>query len=94
MFIRSLRHKYVRYGLKTTRDILDHLYATYANISSVDLQENNAIFCTPYDINEPIESLFNRVKTAVITPPPATLPTASNKSSASLSSSSIRPVYL
>ena len=62
MFIRSPRHKYVGYGLTTTRTILDHSYATYANISSADLQENDAVFRTPYDINQPIESLFDRVK--------------------------------
>ena len=33
MCIRSLRHKYVRYGFRSTCTILDHLYATYANIS-------------------------------------------------------------
>ena len=57
MFIHSLRHKYAGYGLTNTRAILDHLYATYANISSADLQENNAVFRTPYDINQAIESL-------------------------------------
>ena len=62
MFIRSLQHKYVRYSLTTTRTILDHLYATYANISSADLQENYSVFCTPYDINQPIETLFGRVE--------------------------------
>ena len=62
MLIRSLRHKYVGYGLTTTHAILDHLYATYSNISSTGLQENDAVFRTPYDINQPIESLFNRVK--------------------------------
>ena len=36
MFIRSLQHKYVGYGLTTTRSILDHLYTTYTNISSAD----------------------------------------------------------
>ena len=62
MSIRSLRHKYVGYGLTTTRAILDHLYATFANISSADLQENDAIFRSPYDVNPPIESLFDRVE--------------------------------
>ena len=37
-------------------------YPTYANISSADLQENDAVFCTPYDINQPIETLFKRVE--------------------------------
>ena len=58
MFIRYLRHKYIGYGLTNTRTILDHLYTTYANISSADLQENNAVFRTPYDINQPTETLF------------------------------------
>ena len=62
MFIRSLRHKYVGFGLTTTRKILDHLYATYANIYSADLQENGALFYTPGDINQPIETLFDRIK--------------------------------
>ena len=38
MFIQYLRHKYVGYGLTSTCTILDHLYTTYANISSADLQ--------------------------------------------------------
>ena len=62
MFIHSLQHEYVGYGLTNTRTILDLLYKTYANISSADLQENDAVFCTPYDINQPIETLFNRVE--------------------------------
>ena len=62
MVIHSLRHKYVGYGLTTTHTIQDHLYTTYANISSMDLQENDAIFRTPYDINQPIETLFDRVE--------------------------------
>ena len=62
MFICSLRHKYVGYGLTTTCTILDDLYATYANIFPADLQENDAVFCTPYNINQPIETLFGRVE--------------------------------
>ena len=62
MFIRSLRHKYIGYGLTTTRAILDQFYTTSTNISSADLQENNAVFRTPYYINQPIESLFDRVE--------------------------------
>ena len=44
IFIRSLRHKYVGYGLTTTRAILDRIYATYSNISSADLQEYSVVF--------------------------------------------------
>ena len=59
IFIRSLQHKYVGYGLTTTHAILDHLYVTYSNISSADLQENDAVFRTPFDVNQLIESLFD-----------------------------------
>ena len=62
MFIRSLQQKYVGYGLTSTRTILYNLYTAYANIFSTDLQENDAVFCTPYDINQPIETLFDRVE--------------------------------
>ena len=62
MCIRSLQHKYVGYGLTSTRTILNHVYATYANISSAYLQENDAVFWTPYDINQPTETLFDRVE--------------------------------
>ena len=44
MFIHPLRHKYVGYGLTSTRTILDHLYVTYTNISSTDLQETMMSF--------------------------------------------------
>ena len=56
IFIRSLRHQYVGYGT-TTCTILDHLYTTYANISSSNLQDNDAKLRVPYDTNLPIEAL-------------------------------------
>ena len=59
IFIQSLRHRYVGYGTTTTRTILDHLYATYAKISSSDLQDNNARLRAPYDANLSIEALIN-----------------------------------
>ena len=33
LYVQSLCHKYIGYGKTTTRALLDHLYATYANIS-------------------------------------------------------------
>ena len=53
------------YGTTTTRTILDHLYATYANISFADLQDNDAKLRAPYDSNFPVEALINQVKGAV-----------------------------
>ena len=65
ILIRSLRHCYVGYGTTTTRTILDHLYATYTNISSSDLQDNDAKLCTPYNTNLPLEALVDQVEGSV-----------------------------
>ena len=65
LFVRSLRHFYVRYATVSTRDSLKHLYATYANILPSDLQENETHFCAPYDSNHPIETLNDQVETDV-----------------------------
>ena len=65
MFIRPLRHLYVGYGTTTTHTILDHLYATYVNILSADLQDNDSKIRAPYNANFLIEALINQVKGAV-----------------------------
>ena len=33
IFVRSLQHKYIGYGNTTTREMLNHIYSIYANIS-------------------------------------------------------------
>ena len=49
----------------STCNILDHLYATYANVLPSGLQEKETRFRAPYDSNQPIENLINHVETAV-----------------------------
>ena len=49
----------------STRDILVHIYKTYANISTSDLQENVTHFRAPYDANYPIDTLIDQMETAV-----------------------------
>ena len=65
MFVRSLRHKYIGYGNKTTREMLNHLYSTYANIYPSDLQDNNSRLRTPYVSNKPIDNLTDQIENAV-----------------------------
>ena len=65
LFFRSLFHCYVGYGTVLMREILDHIYGTYANISPSDLQENKTRFRAPYDANQPIETLIDQLETAV-----------------------------
>lgn len=65
MFVRALHTQYVGYLNVTTRDILDHLYTTYARISSADLLTNDEKFKAPYDANLPIETLFAQVESSM-----------------------------
>ena len=59
------RHCYVGYSTTTIRTIVDHLYATYTNISFSDLQDNDAKLLAPYNANLPIKALIDKVKGAV-----------------------------
>ena len=65
ILIRPLPHFYVGYGTVLKRDILGHLYATYANILPSNLHENETRFRAPYDANHPTKTLTDQVKTAV-----------------------------
>ena len=65
MYFCSLRRRYSRYGQTTTRQIFDHIYATYANILPAGLQINEARMRSPYDVNHPVENLFDQVENSV-----------------------------
>ena len=55
MFIRSLwPHHHLCHPVSLVCNLHQYLLA--------DLQENNAVICTPYNVNQPIESLFVRVE--------------------------------
>ena len=54
MYVRSLCHWYAGYGQTSTQKLLDHLYATYANILPANLQANDAKLRAPYDANHPV----------------------------------------
>ena len=53
------------YANITTRQMLTHMYTTYANINPAELIENNACLKTSYDVNQPIERLFEKIEDAV-----------------------------
>lgn len=65
MFLRTLRNKYTGYQQHSTRDILDHLYTTYANISASDLLANDTKMKTDINVNQPIELFFDQIEDAV-----------------------------
>jgi hypothetical protein len=62
MFIGCLQTKYLGYLHISTRQVLDNLYAQYVRILAADLQDNDVTFKAPYDLNMPIEMLFNQIK--------------------------------
>ena len=62
LYVRSLRHNYIGYGKTTTRALLDHLYYTYANISTFALQDNDKRLRAPYNSNQPFDTLINQVE--------------------------------
>ena len=65
LYVQSLCHKYIGYGKTTTRALLEHLYYSYANISASALQDNDKRLQTPYDSNQPFETMTNQVENAV-----------------------------
>ena len=65
LYVTSLCLRYIGYVQTTTRQLLNHFYAVYANISPAGLQLNNAKLRTPYDSNHSIEILIDQVEAAI-----------------------------
>ena len=65
LYVRSLCHRYIKYGRTTTHQPLNQLYAVYTNISPVDLQLKDARLRTPYDANHSIKTIKDQLETAV-----------------------------
>ena len=62
MFTRALKNRYIGYANVTTKQLLAHLFSTYGNITSGDLRQNDIKMNTAYDVNMPIETLFDQVE--------------------------------
>jgi hypothetical protein len=45
MYLEILKDNVVGYAKISARDMLDHLFETYGNITSVDLEINFGLFC-------------------------------------------------
>ena len=95
MFIRTLQHNYVGYGLITTCTILDQLYTPLMPKSPPQIYRRTTLSFAPLttSINQ-LKPSSAGSKTADITPPPAALHTFSNKSFLSPFNSSNRLVSL
>ena len=62
MFTRALKNRYIGYANVTTKALLAHLFTTYGTINGGDLRRNEAAMNTPYDVNLPIEVLFDQIE--------------------------------
>jgi hypothetical protein len=52
----------VGYANISARDILDHLFETYGNITTVDLEINFEHMRWDWDQQQPVESLFKKIQ--------------------------------
>ena len=64
IYILPLRNNITGYGTVTTRELLDHMHQSYCNITPVALADNDDKMKRPYDQEQPIERVFDRIKSA------------------------------
>jgi hypothetical protein len=63
-YINALSNQVVSYANCTSLDLLTHLLTLYAMIASTELTHNYERLNTPYDPNQPIETLFQQSQDA------------------------------
>ena len=64
MFIKALKHPISGYSNVTTKQLLNHLYDRYGQLTPQDLKDNDDYLHQPYDATSPIENLFEQIETA------------------------------
>jgi hypothetical protein len=62
MYLDILNDNMVGYVNISSRDMLDHLFNTYGNITAVDLEINFEHMRRAWDPQQPVESLFKHIK--------------------------------
>jgi hypothetical protein len=65
MYLRTLSNRVTGYANVTTRQFLEHLYATYGRLSPSDLIANDIKMKSHYDPTKPIEVFFAQIEDAV-----------------------------
>jgi hypothetical protein len=63
-YINALLDEVVGYANCTALDLLTHLLTFYAMIAPTELKKNYECLETPYDPNQPIETLFQQIQDA------------------------------
>jgi hypothetical protein len=62
MYLDILNDNMVGYANTTARDMLDHLFETYSNITAVDIKINFEDMRRAWDPQQPVESLFKQIQ--------------------------------
>jgi hypothetical protein len=62
MYLDILNDNMVGYTNISARDMLDHLFETYGNITAVDLEINFEHMRRAWDPQQPVESLFKQIQ--------------------------------
>jgi hypothetical protein len=62
MYLDILNDNMVRYANISARDMLNHLFETYGNITAVDLKINFEHMRRAWDPQQPVESLFKQIQ--------------------------------
>jgi hypothetical protein len=62
MYLDVLNDNMVGFANISVRDMLDHLFSTYSNSTTVDLEINFEHICRAWDPQQPVESLFNQIQ--------------------------------
>jgi hypothetical protein len=62
MYLEILNDNMVGYSKISARDMLDHLFETYGNITAVDLEINFEHMRRAWDPQQPVETLFKQIQ--------------------------------
>jgi hypothetical protein len=62
MYLEILNNNMVGYANVSARDMLDHLFDTYSNITAVDLEINFEHMRRAWDPKQPVETLFKQIQ--------------------------------
>ena len=65
IFVGSLRNRHIRYTNITTLQLLTHLYIVYNKINTSNLESNTTMMKQPYDVDLPIDTIFDQIEDAV-----------------------------
>jgi len=64
MFLKTLKNSINGYSRVTTKQLINHLYDRYGQLTPQDLKDNDDNLHQPYDATSPIENLFEQIDTA------------------------------